>query len=144
MSEHAGEKVYPKVGVAAILIRDGKVLVGKRKGLHGSGTWSFPGGHLEFGEDIAAAVARETLEETGLRVRNAKFVAITNDVQLENSKHYVTLFYKCEPDDGEPVVMEPDKCEEWRWVVWNEIPQPRFFAVKGLLDAGYNPFAEKD
>jgi 8-oxo-dGTP diphosphatase len=40
----------PKVGVGVIIKKDGKVLMGKRKNAHGDGTWSFTGGHLEFGE----------------------------------------------------------------------------------------------
>ncbi len=65
------ERKLPKVGVAAIIIRDGKVLVGRRVGAHGHGTWSFPGGHLEFGEEAEQGIAREVKEETGMDVVGA-------------------------------------------------------------------------
>lgn len=42
----------PYIGVAVIVVRDGRVLLGKRKNAHGAGTWQFPGGHLEYGESI--------------------------------------------------------------------------------------------
>lgn len=42
----------PQVGVGVLILRDGKVLLGRRKGSHGAGCWSAPGGHLEFGEVV--------------------------------------------------------------------------------------------
>ena len=44
--------MHPRVGIAAIVKKDNKVLLGKRKGSHGSGAWNFPGGHLEFFETL--------------------------------------------------------------------------------------------
>ncbi len=44
------ENKRPKVGLGVLIFKDGKVLLGKRKGAHGEGTWCPPGGHLEFGE----------------------------------------------------------------------------------------------
>ena len=52
----------PRVGLAAIAIQEGKVLLGKRKGLIGDATWAPPGGHLEYGESVDACAARELLE----------------------------------------------------------------------------------
>ena len=43
---------HPKVGVGVVVVKDGKVLVGKRIGSHGAETWAFPGGHLEWNEKI--------------------------------------------------------------------------------------------
>ncbi|NBO23379.1 NUDIX domain-containing protein, partial [bacterium] len=55
-----------KVGLSALIVRDGKVLMGKRKGSHGQGQWAFPGGHLEYSEDFKSCLTREVKEETGL------------------------------------------------------------------------------
>jgi 8-oxo-dGTP diphosphatase len=52
----------PAVGVAAIVTKNGKVLLGKRKGAHGEGSWAFPGGHLEFNESIEDCAKREVFE----------------------------------------------------------------------------------
>lgn len=59
----------PGLGVGVLVIENGRVLLGKRKGSHGAGTWSAPGGHLEYGESIENCAEREVLEETGLRIR---------------------------------------------------------------------------
>lgn len=57
----------PAVGVAAIIIRDKKVLLGKRKGSYG-GQWCIPCGYVEWDEDVYEAAQREFFEETGLKI----------------------------------------------------------------------------
>ncbi len=132
-------KKQPAVGVAAIVIKEGKVLLGKRKGAHGSGTWAFPGGHLEFNESIEDCAKREVMEETGLRVKNARFAAITNDLFHNENKHYVTLFVVCDHDSGTIQIKEPDKCEAWDWFFWNQFPSPLFLSLKNLLEKRFIP-----
>jgi 8-oxo-dGTP diphosphatase len=70
----------PQVGTAMIITRDDKVLLMKRKGPHGKGTWSTPGGHLDFGETLEGCAAREAKEEVGLDVFDIRFRTVTNDV----------------------------------------------------------------
>lgn len=134
----------PAVGVAAIVIKHGKVLLGKRKGAHGSGSWAFPGGHLEFNESIEGCAQREVFEETGLSVKNSRFVTITNDIFYQNNKHYVTLFVVCDYEHGTPRIKEPDKCEKWEWFYWNEFPEPIFLSLKNLLEQGFTPLGIKN
>lgn len=100
-----------------------RFLVGKRKGSHGAGTLALPGGHLEFGEETEDCAARELLEETGLKVTDIRFMTATNDYMPEENKHYITLFHICfrENESDEPEVLEPNKCESWEWVTWNDL-----------------------
>ncbi|KAL7939766.1 NUDIX hydrolase domain-like protein [Trichoderma chlorosporum] len=131
-----GEKPepVPRVGVSALIQnRDGKFLVSKRMGSHGAGSWQFPGGHLEFGEDLLRCAERETEEETGLDITGLGVVTITNDFfkaekkeeekKEGEDKHYITIFAKCIMNnlDDEPELKEPHKCQGWHWKSWEEI-----------------------
>lgn len=128
-----------RVGVAAIVLRDSKVLIGRRKGAHGAGTWGLPGGHLEFGESVEACAMREVFEETGLRVAITGPAGFTNDVFLDEGRHYVTLFVLARCGAGEAQVREPDKCAVWEWREWDDLPRPLFRPLQSLVDSGYTP-----
>ncbi len=123
-----------QVGVGVFIKRNGKILVGKRKGSHGAGTWALPGGHLEPGELFETCCKREVLEETGLIINNISPVVFTNDVFDNEGLHYITLFFKGEYESGEAIVAEPRHCEEWRWVSLDYIPQPIFLPLRNALE----------
>jgi len=108
---------YPRVGLAAIILnREERVLLGLRKGSHGAGTWSFPGGALEIGETFDRCIEREVREETGLNVTASRPPAhVTNDYFPREGKHYVTIFVRCDYQGGQPQLREPEKCEAWKW-----------------------------
>jgi 8-oxo-dGTP diphosphatase len=130
--------MVPRVGVAVIVRRGNTVLLGKRRSTsHGDGVWQFPGGHLEWGEDIADCARREALEETGLHVQVEGFGPYTNDrfdaTATHEAKHYVTLFVLARSESGEPQRCEPDKCEAWAWFRWDALPAPLFLPIQHLL-----------
>jgi len=122
-----------QVGVGVFVKRNGKILVGKRKGSHGAGTWALPGGHLEPGESFETCCKREVLEETGLIINNINPVFFTNDVFHEEGLHYITLFFEGDYQSGEPIIAEPRNCEEWRWVSLDHIPPPVFLPLSNAL-----------
>ncbi|KAF2734693.1 hypothetical protein EJ04DRAFT_534775 [Polyplosphaeria fusca] len=118
------EGLHPRVAVIAIIPdNEGRVVAGQRISPLGSGKWSFPGGHLDQGEDFAACAERETMEETGLRIRALEVVAVTNDVFVDAGKHYISIFMRCERTDAQqqPQRLEPNKCEGWYWKSWEDI-----------------------
>lgn len=131
----------PQVGVGVLIIHNGCVLLGKRKNAHGAGTWSAPGGHLEFGESIDACARREVLEETGLVLQGIQHGPFTNDVFEADKKHYVTVFVLATPVGREAKLLEPDKCEGWAWFKWAALPEPLFPPMKTLLSQGYSPIS---
>ncbi|TRM68817.1 NUDIX hydrolase domain-like protein [Schizophyllum amplum] len=113
-----------RVGVGAFVMNaSGTFIIGKRKGSHGAGTWALPGGHLEYGESFSDCAAREVLEETGLQITEITFLTATNDVMKEEGKHYVTVFVRGRVMDEQqdPEVLEPEKCEGWEWVTWDQV-----------------------
>lgn len=129
----------PKVGVGVIVTKDNKVLLGKRKNAHGEGSWSFPGGHLNFNEGIEECARREVLEETGIQIKNLRTGPFTNDIFRKEGKHYITLYVIADYDSGEVRIMEPEKCEEWGWFEWDNLPKPLFLPLQNLLKKGYSP-----
>jgi 8-oxo-dGTP diphosphatase len=122
----------PTAGVAVLLERGGKVLLGRRVD---DGLWGFPAGKLHWGEDPLACARRELLEECGLELEEAQFLTFTNDIYLGEGKHYVTFIYSGQAR-GEPELLEPEKCHEWCWFAWDEIPVERISCVSNLLGQG--------
>ena len=123
----------PRIGVGVCVVKDGKVLFGKRRNAHGAGSWCFHGGHLEFGESVEECARREVFEETGLEIRNIRHGPFTNDIFETEGKHYVTLFVISDYDSGSPVAKEPHKCDKWAWIPWPPDVQPCFLPITNLL-----------
>ncbi len=105
----------------------GEFLLGKRKGVHGAGEWAVPGGKLDMGETIAEAALREVKEETGLDVTFESIIAVNDDLEwISDNRQYVTFIIKVLSTSGEPVCMEPHKCEELRWFALDALPDNLF------------------
>ena len=136
------------VGVGVIVLDEfnRRVLLGKRKGAHGSGTWALPGGWLEKGEEFVFAGLRELQEETGLTTAdlapdaNTVVPFVSNNIMPEGV-HSVTVYVRCalrEPTAAARVqVCEPDKCFEWAWHDYSAAPEPRFIPLSALLQSEY-------
>ncbi len=124
----------PKVGIGVLVVRDGKVLMGKRKNAHGAGEWGWPGGHLEYMESFEECARREVREETGMEIDNIRFIRLLN-FKTYAPKHYVDIGLLADWKSGEPQVLEPHKCEEWKWFSLNNIPSPHFAACDTEIEA---------
>ncbi len=134
------DQLLPKIGINILLVKDGRVLLGKRLGTRpGSGMYQTPGGHLEHLESIVACVHREILEETRMEIQNIRFLNVTN-VRAFPPAHYVCLSYVADWKSGEPVNTEPDRCAGWDWYSLSALPSPRTpaseAAIRGYLAGG--------
>ncbi|MFT4311326.1 MAG: nucleotide triphosphate diphosphatase NUDT15 [Candidatus Woesearchaeota archaeon] len=129
-------KKHPKIGVGVIVKKENKILAGQRKNAHGDGTWSVPGGHLEFSEQIIECAKREVFEETNIKIKNPKIYKITNDIFKKEKKHYVTIWVKADYESGEININEPDKFIQIKWIEQKEFPKPRFLPLENLIKQG--------
>jgi 8-oxo-dGTP diphosphatase len=127
------------VGLAIIITRNNQVLLVKRKNVHGAGSWSTPGGHLEFGETPEFCAAREVKEEVGLDVGNIRFRAITNDVFEKYGKHYITIWMDGESKSGEANITADYEVAELGWFAWDSLPEPLFLPFENLLKGNSYP-----
>lgn len=129
-----------RVGVGVLIVRNAQVLLGKRLGAHGAGTWATPGGHLEFGESVEDCARRETAEETGLALSRVAPAPYTSTVMPDVGRHYVTCFVVATVRDTAVArVVEPDRCEAWAWFAWDALPEPLFAPLHTLVQSGYCP-----
>ncbi len=124
----------PRVGISSMVLKEGKILLGRRKGSHGAGAWSTPGGHLEYGETVEVCATRELLEETSLKALSLMPGPYTNDVIAPDGKHYITLFVFITNFEGSPICCEPEKCEGWFWFTLDALPSPLLTPLTTLID----------
>jgi 8-oxo-dGTP diphosphatase len=121
-----------RVGAAIMILKDGNVLLGKRNDdpekagsqLHGEGTWTLPGGKVDFGETILTAAKRELKEETDLDAKELELISVTDEIV--HDAHFVTMGFLCTEFEGEVKTMEPDEMTEWGWFSLEELPTPMF------------------
>ena len=130
----------PRVGIGVIIKMGRKVLLLKRKGAHGEGTWAFFGGHLKFNESLEEGAKREVEEETGVLIKNIRAATFTNDIFPKEKKHYITLFVIADFAGGTLPIKETQYVEKLEWFMWGKFPKPLFTPVANLIKKGFNPF----
>lgn len=124
---------YPKTGIAVMIIKDNKVLLGKRKNAHGAGYFAFSGGKLELWESFEECAKREVMEEAGIEIHNIRFLRILNS--KFHDKHFVDVGLLVDWKNGEPKVLEPEKCAWWAWYDLNSLPEPLFKGCASCIEA---------
>ena len=128
-----------KVGFGVMVLKEGKVLLGKRHDdpekadslLQGAGKWTMPGGKLDFGEKFSEGAKREVMEETGIKLNSIKLIALNDDI-IEGV-HFVTAGFLCEDFENEPRVLEPDEITCWEWFDLDALPSPMYFPSEKVL-----------
>ena len=126
---------YPRIGVGAIVLHEGRVLLVKRGHAPGLGLWSVPGGLVDVGETTVDAARREVDEETGLKVRIAGLVGVldrvTRDAEGRVRYHWVLIDYLAVPESIDTLTAGSDAAEV-RWVTIDEVE--RLPITEGLVD----------
>ena len=117
-------KDYIGVGVGAFVLNDkNELLLLKRNSGAEKGTWSIPGGSVEFNETIEAAVIREIKEEVNLDIKVIKLLTIVNHIIPTEKVHWVSVEFLCEIIGGELKNMEPLKHTDMRWFNISDFPE---------------------
>jgi ADP-ribose pyrophosphatase YjhB (NUDIX family) len=115
-------KIIP--AVYAIFVRDGKVLLMRRfnTGYH-DGMYAVPAGHLEGNETLADALAREVKEELGVSVDKSDATLVHVVSRKQGDQERVDFFFRVAKWDGEPRIMEPNKCDDMQWFDLKNMPE---------------------
>lgn len=125
---------HPRVGVGAVILDGGRVLLVKRGGQPSAGKWSLPGGLVELGETTVEAIAREVVEECGLSITIAGVAGVVDRVVRDDAGrvryHYVLVDYLAHPK-SQAVVAGSDAADA-RWVAVDEVA--RLDITDGLVD----------
>jgi len=113
--------LVPLVGVGAVIVHEGKVLLVLRGTEPAKGRWSIPGGLIEVGEMLHEAVVREVREETGLEVEPVELVELLDRIHREGERvryHYVIADYLCRVVGG--TLKAASDADAVRWVERSE------------------------
>jgi mutator protein MutT len=120
------KRLYPSqpiVGVGAVIICNGKILLEKRKNEPGKGKWSLPGGKVELGESVKQTVIREVKEETGLKVEKPEHIDVVDNIIRDESGrvkyHFVIIDYFMKLKGG--TLKAASDAEELKWVPLSDV-----------------------
>ena len=111
------------VGVGAIIVQDGKILIVRRSSEPGKGKWSVPGGLVELGETVEQAVVREVREECGLDVEVDRLIDVVDSMTFDRNGrlkyHFIILDFFVKIKGGE--LRPGDDAKEAMWVSLEEV-----------------------
>jgi ADP-ribose pyrophosphatase len=116
------------VAVGVFIINDeGKVFLTKRSkhATNERGTWEIPGGKVNFGETLQDAAKREAKEEYDIDIEIIKQFPAQNHLIPQEKQHWVPTSFLCKIiGNTEPRIMEPDKCDDIGWFLFDALPSP--------------------
>ena len=116
-------------GVGILVIKNNSVLLGRRIGIRGYGTYGLPGGFKKWSESFLHCAKRELFEETGLQSIKL-FLNFTIQGKTDNYFFYDQIYLIYCGDKEIPQVMEPDKVESWNWYELNNLPIPIYLPTQ--------------
>lgn len=117
---------HPRIAAGAIVFKENKILLVRRRNPPSKGLWAIPGGSVKLGETLQQAAERETLEETGITVKADKPVLTFDIVERDKNRrirfHYVVIDLMAKYEHGE--LKAGDDALDVRWVSADEINRP--------------------
>ena len=117
-------KDFIGVGVGAVILNEeGEILLLLRKKDPEKGTWSIPGGKVEFFEELEETIIREVEEELGISIKLVKLLGVTDHILNYEGTHWVAPTYLAEIMSGVPKNMEPEKHGDFKWFSLKNLPK---------------------
>lgn len=143
MSEDRSERLYPRrpmVGVGAVVLWDGRVLLERRGQPPAQGSWSLPGGLVDAGERLENAVRREVREECGIEIEVGPLLGVFEPIVADDDGrvryHYVVLDYLAHYVSGDLAI--GDDAAELRWVAFADLAQYSLLAAtREMIERAY-------
>jgi 8-oxo-dGTP diphosphatase len=129
-----GNARRPGVGCGAAIVRDGRLLLVRRKTPPEAGCWNLPGGKVDFGERVEDAIVREIAEEIGVQIALLRRLGIAQMIGLDD-QHWVAPIHLARIVAGEPENREPDKHEGILWAPLDAPPSPLGVAAREAIAA---------
>lgn len=129
---------YIGVGVGAVILNEHhEVFLARRgeKARNERGLWECPGGSVEFGETLAAALRREMREEYGIEIEVGELLDVVDHILPDEGQHWVSPSYICRITAGVPAIREPEKCSQIGWFALDALPSATTLASKNSLNA---------
>ncbi|MGN1343716.1 MAG: NUDIX hydrolase [Traorella sp.] len=128
------------LGVGILLIRNNQVLLGLRNSkkevdkneINGQGTWSMPGGKVNFQEKLIDAASRELKEETNLIANDLKLITVSDDIT--ETAHYVTVGFICNNYEGQLKTMESNTISNWTWFDLDALPSNLYEPSQRIIE----------
>jgi 8-oxo-dGTP diphosphatase len=117
--------LHPVVGAMAIVVREGKVLLIRRRNSPDAARWSFPAGKVNYGEQVQEAAVRELREETGVQASAVKVITAVDAIDFDENQnikhHFVIIVVSCAWFSGIPNAS--DDALDARWFSLSDLSQ---------------------
>lgn len=130
-------KITPSVYL--VLIKNNKILLSRRHNTgYFDGNYSFPAGHLDGNETLKQAMVRETKEEIGVLLDTADLELVHTMNRRIPDNERVDFFFTVKRWEGEPKIMESDKCDDLSWFELNNLPKNIIPYIRQAIDSFLN------
>lgn len=141
----ASEKFLIRAAVYLILLKRNKILLSRRFNTGWmDGYYSLVAGHLDGNEPVSRAMIREAKEEAGIAIKRKDLMPAVVMHRVYSGQEYVDFFFVAKKWIGDPIIMEPNKCDGMNWFSLSKLPKDLLPYIKEAID-GYKrriPFLE--
>jgi 8-oxo-dGTP diphosphatase len=129
-------EIRPSIGVATVVLKNGKILIGKdaRKG---EAIYGVPGGHWENGESLKECAKREVEEESGIICDNIQLISVYDFYREDKKKSYITIGMKAECIGGDFIDNKEEERTDWSWYEPKDALKLNLFAPDRILIERY-------